>query len=558
MLFFHRNEITGGDIYLIAFTLSLLAFIQLIKVLVQKRIENRFLKALVESLSGILFFVAGFSLSKVVSSHILKLIFEDFSILIGSVYLTRAVFIAEQASSFPRIMTFFFLVCAFLTSTLSHLNILRLDENVLYFIKKFFVVLSFLPLIGTLSSLLKGTLRSIAFTALLVFYITVSALWLSGFIAFDMKALIGIGLVAIVSLFYSFLETRGMEYAFTYFEKHFFRKRDALILIKNLRLFVTLLFIVVLKAILEQFFGIDKFFKILKNVYFIETDLLRISLYNIVLSVYYAFLLISLLNIFKKLVKLYFPKERRSIEGGSAEALIFNIGILFVFIVVLSSLGITWKVLLPVAGTLGVGIGFGLQTIMNNYLSGFILLFSKKLKIGDIVELPISVPTLGNRDRNVFGKIEDIGILSTLIRTNDGVEIAIPNSNFISSPIVNFSHHDPLVRLRIPIGVAYSSAPETVRKVILSVLEKMPGVLKAPRPSVWFWELGDSALIFIASFWIDIRRDIKIEEIRSRFYYNVWRELKKAGVEIPFPQNDIWFKNSLKVEIEKFEKGEDS
>ncbi|WP_456397510.1 mechanosensitive ion channel family protein [Desulfurobacterium sp.] len=558
MVFFHGNKITGGDIYIIFFTLSLLLFIQIIKVLIQKRIENRFLKALIESLSGILFFVAGFSLSKIVSSHILKFIFEDFSILVGSIYLTRAVFIAEQASPLPRIMTFLFLVCAFLISTLSHFNILKVDENVLYFIRKFFIILSFLPLVGTLSSLLKGTLRSIAFTALLVFYLTISALWLSGFIAFDMRALIGIGLIAITSLFYSFVETRGMEYVYLYFEKHFFRKRDAIFLVKNLRLLVTLIFIVVFKVILEQFFGIENFFRILRNIYFIETDLLRISLYNIVLSFYYAFLLISLLNIFKKLIKLYFPKERRSIEGGSAEALVFNIGILFVFIVVLSSLGITWKVLLPVAGTLGVGIGFGLQTIMNNYLSGFILLFSKKLKIGDIVELPISVPTLGNRDRNVFGKIEDIGILSTLIRTNDGVEIAIPNSSFISSPIVNFSHHDPLVRLRIPVGVAYSSDPHVVRKVILSVLDRMPGVLKAPKPSVWFWEFGESALIFIASFWIDIRKDIKIEEMRSRFYYSVWMELKKAGVEIPFPQNDIWFKNALKVEIEKFGREKDN
>ncbi|WP_457568124.1 mechanosensitive ion channel family protein [Desulfurobacterium sp.] len=532
--------------------------IQVIKVLLQKRIENRFLKALVESLSGILFFVAGFSLSRLVSSHVFKFVFEDFSILIGSVYLTRAVFIAEQASSLPRITTFFFLVCAFLTSTLSHLNVLKVDENILYFLKKFFVVLSFLPLVGTLSSLLKGTLRSVVFTALLVFYVTVSALWLSGFIVFDLRALIGIALIAVVSLFYSFVETRGMEYVLLYFEKHFFRKRDALVLIKNLKLFITLLFVVALKVILEQFFGIEKFFKVMRGIYFIETDLLKISLYNVILSVYYAFLLVSLLNIFKKLVKLYFPKERRTIEGGSAEALIFNIGILFVVIVVLSSLGITWKVLLPVAGTLGVGIGFGLQTIMNNYLSGFILLFSKKLKIGDIVELPISVPTLGNRDRNVFGKIEDIGILSTLIRTNDGVEIAIPNSSFISSPIVNFSHHDSLVRLRIPVGVAYSSNPDTVRRVILSVIENMPGVLKVPRPSVWFWELGDSALVFVASFWIDIRREIKIEEVRSRFYYAVWKELKKAGVEIPFPQNDIWFKNALKVEIEKFNRDEDS
>ncbi|SNR67345.1 mechanosensitive ion channel family protein [Desulfurobacterium atlanticum] len=549
-MFIFHTKVASTEIYLASLTVFILITIQIIKVIIQRKLQNKFLKALIESLSGILFFIAGFSISKLVPSPLLKFVFEDFSILIGSVYLTRALYIAEEAATLPRFITFFFLTLAFITSVFTHFNFFNLDVKILLFLRKLFIILAFIPLITSLTSLLKESIRNIVSISLFISYLTFSILWLSGLITFDTKAIVGIGVIAVISLFYSWVITRGTEFIKNFIDKEFVRKRDIVVLIKNLKLLITLIFIFFLKISLEYFFNLDNLFYILKQTYFIKTELLKISFYNIIISIYYGFFLTSLLNVVRKGIKLYFPKHRRTIEGGSAEALIFNIGILFVFMVVLSSLGITWKVLLPIAGTLGVGIGFGLQTIMNNYMSGFILLFSKKLKIGDIVELPLSVPTLGNEEKNVFGKIEDIGILATLIRTNDGVEIAIPNSNFISSPIVNFSHHDPFVRLRIPVGVSYSSDPETVRKVLTKVLENMPGVLKTPRPKVWFWEFGESALIFIASFWIDIRKEIKIEEIRSRFYYTAWRELKKAGVEIPFPQHDLWFKNTLKVEID--------
>jgi len=194
---------------------------------------------------------------------------------------------------------------------------------------------------------------------------------------------------------------------------------------------------------------------------------------------------------------------------------------------------------------------------MNNYVSGFILLFSKKLKVGDIVELPsISVSTLGSPQPSVFGKVEDIGILSTIVRTNDGVEISIPNSNFISSPIVNFSLKDPFVRLKIPVGVSYSSDPLTVRKILEEVIEELPYTVKHLPKAVRFEELGDSALIFKAIFWIDIRKDLWVRNVVSDFYYKAWYRLKEAGIEIPFPQQDVWFRNKLKVEIENFKGGE--
>jgi small-conductance mechanosensitive channel len=131
------------------------------------------------------------------------------------------------------------------------------------------------------------------------------------------------------------------------------------------------------------------------------------------------------------------------------------------------------------------------------------------------------------------------------------VEISIPNSSFISSPIVNFSLKDPYVRLKIPVGVAYSSDPKEVKRLLEEVIEELPYTVRFLPKMVRFEELGDSALIFRAIFWIDVRKDMWVRNIISDFYFRAWYKLKEAGVEIPFPQNDVWFRNSLKVEIER-------
>jgi len=299
------------------------------------------------------------------------------------------------------------------------------------------------------------------------------------------------------------------------------------------------------------------FLRKLYEIYIINTDLVKISIGNIVNVSVLGLFLFSVLNLIKKLVKLTFPKERREVEGGSAEALIFNLGVLFNSIVLLSALGITWKVLLPIAGTLGVGIGFGLQTIMNNYISGFILLFSKKLKVGDIIELSsLSVSALGKELPSVFGKIESIGILSTIVRTNDGIEISIPNSSFINSPIVNFSYKDPYVRLKIPVGVSYSSDPKKVREVLLSVVDEIPYAVKFLPKDVRFEELGDSSIVFTVIFWINVRKNILVKRIISEFYYRAWYRLKENGIEIPFPQMDVWFRTPLEVKLDNQRKEE--
>ena len=148
--------------------------------------------------------------------------------------------------------------------------------------------------------------------------------------------------------------------------------------------------------------------------------------------------------------------------------LILAFGFLFQLPIVMYVL--TWKVILPLAGALGIGLGFGLQTILNNYVSGFIMMFSKNIKVGDFVEIPGSAGQfINNNSQTIFGRVEDISILTTRIKTLDGIDILVPNSTFIGSQIINYTFRSPYVRIRFPFGVAYSSNPKKVKEILLKV-----------------------------------------------------------------------------------------
>src|ERR1039457_23054 len=146
----------------------------------------------------------------------------------------------------------------------------------------------------------------------------------------------------------------------------------------------------------------------------------------------------------------------------------------------LETVGVNLSSLAVIAGALGVGIGFGLQTIVSNFVSGLIILAERPIQIGDRVDL-------GN---NTVGKVERIGARATHVLTNDNIMVIVPNSEFISSRVVNWTHIDPRVRLRISVGVSYSSDPHLVEKLLLEIAEGNPGVLKNPVPTVVFKEFG--------------------------------------------------------------------
>jgi small-conductance mechanosensitive channel len=206
------------------------------------------------------------------------------------------------------------------------------------------------------------------------------------------------------------------------------------------------------------------------------------------------------------------------------------------FMIILQTAGIDLSALTVLAGALGIGVGFGLQNITNNFVSGLIILFERPIKVGDRIEVG-----------NVTGDVVKISPRATTIVTNDNIAIIVPNSEFISSQVINWSYTNRDVRLNFPVGVAYQSDPELVRKALLEVAADHPGVLKERNADVLLQEFGDSSLNFILRVWT---REYTTTPgvLRSELNYAICRKFKEHGIEIPFPQRDLHFRSGV-VEV---------
>ncbi len=194
------------------------------------------------------------------------------------------------------------------------------------------------------------------------------------------------------------------------------------------------------------------------------------------------------------------------------------------FTIVLQSLGIDLTALNVLAGALGVGIGFGLQNIANNFISGLIIMFQRPIKLGDRIQVD-----------DVSGKVVNIGSRGTTVLTNDNIAIIVPNSDFMNKNVINWSYGDEKVRFRIPVGVSYQSDIDHVTKVLLKVAEENEGVLKNPAPKVCFRSFGDSSLNFELWVWTEDfiqRKGFFVSKIN----YAIFKEFQKNDIEIPFPQ----------------------
>jgi small-conductance mechanosensitive channel len=198
----------------------------------------------------------------------------------------------------------------------------------------------------------------------------------------------------------------------------------------------------------------------------------------------------------------------------------------------MQTVGINLSTLTILAGALGVGIGFGLQNITNNFVSGIIILFERPIKVGDRIQVG-----------DVYGDVVSISMRSTTVVTNDNISVIVPNSEFISSTVVNWSHTDRNVRFNIPVGVAYKEDPEKVRDLLLQIAGNEEGVLKKPVPDVLFDEFGDSSLNFNLRVWTDTYTTTP-GILKSRLYFEIFKKFKEQNIEIPFPQRDLHIKNN--------------
>jgi small-conductance mechanosensitive channel len=199
----------------------------------------------------------------------------------------------------------------------------------------------------------------------------------------------------------------------------------------------------------------------------------------------------------------------------------------------LNTVGLNLRVLSLLAGGLGIGIGFGLQSFARNVVSGLTLIFGRNLRRGDFV-------TVVDNE----GFVQRVGIRVTHIRTRDHIEYTIPNSAFLDNMIINWSHTSPYVRSHVPIGVAYSSDPEHVRRVLLDVARANDYVEESPPPQVWFVGYGNSSIDFELLVWINVRR-VDRKEIASEIYFEAFAALRREGIEIPFPQRDLHIRSGL-------------
>ena len=225
---------------------------------------------------------------------------------------------------------------------------------------------------------------------------------------------------------------------------------------------------------------------------------------------------------------------RTSLDVGQQFALERGIGyVVFVIgsMIVLQSIGLNLNSLVVLSGAIGIGIGFGLQTVANNFTAGIILLIERSIKVGDRVEVG-----------SLNGDVVHIGARATWVRTNDNIDVIVPNSEFTQKAVTNWTAEDRQVRFSVPLGVAYGSQPEMVRDILLNVAALHPDVLENPKPDVVFRGFGESSLDFNLRVWTSKRVQTP-QVLKSELYFRIFQAFRENGIEIPFPQRDLHLKS---------------
>ncbi len=201
-------------------------------------------------------------------------------------------------------------------------------------------------------------------------------------------------------------------------------------------------------------------------------------------------------------------------------------------IMALQTIGIRATTLTAFGAALGVGIGFGLQDIVKNFVAGLVILIERPFQVGDRIEV-----------NGVLADVSEIRSRATILKTNDEVHLIVPNSRFITDTVVNRSYGRPRVRYKVSVGVAYASAPRDVAAALLAAAGRSENVLHEPAPKVWFTEFGESSLNFQLLCWTE--RLLHSEAaFRSELNFLIHEELERRGIELPFPQRDLHLRSA--------------
>lgn len=232
--------------------------------------------------------------------------------------------------------------------------------------------------------------------------------------------------------------------------------------------------------------------------------------------------------------------EAREVDAGVVQLLRRIFYILVVVILVFTTLdllGIPLTGFAFISGAIAIGVGFGAQNIINNFISGWILMGERPIRIGDFLEVG-----------NMLGTVEAINTRFTRVRRIDGVRMLIPNSQLLENTVINWTIVDRNLRSSVRVGVRYGSDVQKVKRLLEEILSANEDILDDPEPVVIFEDFGDSALIFDAFFWIESTKHRTLRGVRSDLRFEIDRVFNENDIVIAFPQRDVHVDGSLKLE----------
>lgn len=272
-----------------------------------------------------------------------------------------------------------------------------------------------------------------------------------------------------------------------------------------------------------------------------EAGNFKITLYSAIRAILMVVMIFWITSMVSEFVDNRISKMKKMSPADKAlTQKIFQIIIYVIsFLVALNIIGLDLTSLTVLSGAIGIGLGFGLQKIASNFVSGIILLLERSIKPGDLLEL----------EDGTFGYVRKSSSRATLIETIDGKEIIVPNEEFIIKQVVNWTLNNSKARVTVNIGVSYACDIENARNLILEAVNEHKRTYNDPEASCFLDEFGDSSVNFIVYFWVeDVNQGFR--NIKSEIMFDIWNKFKAHDIEIPFPQRDLHIKSSDIIKAE--------
>ena len=305
---------------------------------------------------------------------------------------------------------------------------------------------------------------------------------------------------------------------------------------------------ILIPAALLQLFGLFNLVTTRLNSYGFQLGSVNITTYTVIKTILFVSLVIWLGKLISGTMENY-VRKKKSIKRATRELIIKIFDILLytiLFLITLNLIGIDLTILTVFGGAIGVGLGFGLQKIASNFISGIILLTEQSINIDNLVEM----------NDGTFGYIRKLGARATVLETFDGREVMIPNEDFITSRVANLTYSTKVARIDIPIGVSYNTDLDLAKELILQAANSQDRVMKDAEDrtaSCYLREYGDSSINFLLVFWVE---DVTQGRwgVQSDVMFEIYRLFKQHNIEIPFPQRDIHIKSNGNINFKENKK----